>query len=220
MNTKIGFKFQVTATLGLNSLYNWCYQTMWLFSGALDDPEDNTVGEEHVAEELYSAVKSLMHAIWTEKKETQQNAAHRMIQMANPGTRRSWSELELANGKPLVQIAKENAHHIDLQWTENPQPKLQTLVERYTCLGASGAGRVHSWQLACVLLVLYDTNDHNNISGQWYDEWPLDTWEDSPIFGWLRDTFLRMLVANPVEYPEPDHDNKWRQALLPEHDRN
>jgi len=24
--------------------------------------------------------------------------------------------------------------------------------------------------------------DQNDVSGQWYDEWPLDTWVDSPIF--------------------------------------
>jgi len=36
---------------------------MWLFSGAPEDPEDDTVMEKHGAEALYSAVKSLMHAI-------------------------------------------------------------------------------------------------------------------------------------------------------------
>jgi hypothetical protein len=34
INAKIGFKVQVTATLGFHSLYDWCFQTMWLFSGA------------------------------------------------------------------------------------------------------------------------------------------------------------------------------------------
>jgi hypothetical protein len=28
MNAKIGFKLQVTATLGFHSLYDWCFQTM------------------------------------------------------------------------------------------------------------------------------------------------------------------------------------------------
>jgi len=70
MNAKIGFKLQVTATLGFNSLYDWCFQTMWLFSGAPEDPEDDTVMGKHGAKALYSAVESLMHAIWTEDEET------------------------------------------------------------------------------------------------------------------------------------------------------
>jgi len=78
-NARIGFKLQVTATLGFQSLYYWCYQTMWLFSGAPEDPEDETVMEMHVADALYSKVKSLMHAIRTEDQDAQQDAAHRMI---------------------------------------------------------------------------------------------------------------------------------------------
>jgi hypothetical protein len=65
MNARIGLKRQVTATLGLHSLYDWCFQTMWLFSGAPEDQEDETLMEKHRAESLYSAVKSLMHAIRT-----------------------------------------------------------------------------------------------------------------------------------------------------------
>jgi hypothetical protein len=52
MNVKIGFKLQVTATPEFHSLYDWCFQTMWLFSGAPDDPEDDTVIERHGAEEI------------------------------------------------------------------------------------------------------------------------------------------------------------------------
>jgi len=84
MNAKIGFKLQVIATPGFDSLYHWCYQTMWLFLGTPDDPEDDTVMEQHGADELYSAVKSLMHAIQTEDKEAQQDAAHRIIRIAKP----------------------------------------------------------------------------------------------------------------------------------------
>jgi hypothetical protein len=39
---------------------------MWLFSGAPEDPEDDTSMEKHGAQALYSAVKSLMHPIRTE----------------------------------------------------------------------------------------------------------------------------------------------------------
>jgi hypothetical protein len=42
---------------------------MRLFSGATEDSEDDTVMEKHGAEALYSAVKSLMHAIRTKDKE-------------------------------------------------------------------------------------------------------------------------------------------------------
>jgi len=31
MNARIGFKLQVTATLGFHSLYEWCFQTIRLF---------------------------------------------------------------------------------------------------------------------------------------------------------------------------------------------
>jgi hypothetical protein len=80
-NAKIGFKLQVTATPGFHSLYDWCYQAMWLFSGAPEDPEDETVMEMHGADALYSAVKSLMRAIRTEGQDAQQNAAHRISKM-------------------------------------------------------------------------------------------------------------------------------------------
>jgi len=219
MNAKIRFKLQVTATPGFHSLYDWCFQMMWLFSGAPDDPEDDTVMEKHGAEALYLAVKSLMHAIRTENEEARQDAAHRMIQIANPWTIMRWSEWKLADGKPLVRIPKENAPLIDLEWTEDEQAKLKTLVERYTLQGASGGWRVHRWRLAWFSLVLGDREDHNDVSGQWYNERPLNSWVDSPIFRWLRETFLPMLVNEPAQYPEPDQDDESREVLLPENDR-
>ena len=90
--------------------------------------------------------------------------------------------MKLANGKPLVRIPKENAHLVDRKLTEDKQAKLETLVERYTSQGASGAWRVHRWRQACFSLVLGATEDLNDVSGQGYNEWPLDTWVDSPIF--------------------------------------
>jgi len=163
-NVRIGFKLQVTATPGFHSLYDWCNQAMWLFSGAPEDTEDDTVMEKHSADALYSAVKSLMQAIRTEDKDARQDAAHRMIQIAKPWTIRRWSESKLANGKPPVRIPKENAHLVDLEWTEEEQGKLKTLVERYTSWGASGVWRVHKWCLPCISLVLGDTKDRNDIS--------------------------------------------------------
>jgi len=78
MHAKIGFKLQVTATLGFRSLYDSCFLMMWLCSGAPDDPEDDTVMAKPGAEALYSTVKSLMHPIRTEDEDVQQDAAHRM----------------------------------------------------------------------------------------------------------------------------------------------
>jgi hypothetical protein len=55
-----------------------------LVSGAPEDPEDDTVMEQHGADALYSAVKGLMHAIQTKDEEAQQDAAHWMVQSAKP----------------------------------------------------------------------------------------------------------------------------------------
>jgi len=53
-----------------------------------------------------------------------------MIQIAKPWTIRRWSQSQLPNGKPIVPIRKENAHPIDLEWTEDEEAKLKALVER------------------------------------------------------------------------------------------
>jgi hypothetical protein len=92
-----------------------------LFSGAPEDPEDDTVMEQHGADALYSAVKSVMHAIQTKDEEAQQDAAHWMVQSAKPWIIRRLSESKPANGKPLVHILQESAHLIDLEWTEDEQ---------------------------------------------------------------------------------------------------
>jgi hypothetical protein len=118
-NMRIGFKLQLTATLGFHSLYDLCYQAMWLFSDAPEDPEDQTVMEKHGADALYSPVKSLIHAVRIEDQDAQQDAAHWMIQIAKPSTIRRWSESKLANGKPLVRILKDNTHLVDVEWTED-----------------------------------------------------------------------------------------------------
>jgi len=165
MNARIGFKLHVTTMPGFHSLYDWCYQAMWPFSGAPEYPQDQTLMEMHGADALYCSEKSLLHAIRTEDQDAQQNAAHQMIQIAKPWMIRRWSESKLASGKPLVQIPKENAQLVDLKRTEHKQTNLKTLVERYTSRGASGAWRVHRWRLACFSLVLGDTKDQNNVSG-------------------------------------------------------
>jgi len=93
-------------------------------------------------------------------------------------------------------------------------------VERFTSQGGSGAWRVPRWRLACFSVVLGDPEDRNDVSGQWYNEWPLDTWVDSPIFRWLRDTFLPMLVKEPAEYSKPEEDESSNEALLLEPESN
>jgi hypothetical protein len=138
MNARIGSKLQVTATPGFHSLCDWCYQTMWLFSSTSEDLEDEIVMEMHGADALYSAVKSLINAIRTEDQDTEQDAAHRTIQIPKPWTIRRLSESKLVNRKPLVLIRKENTHLVDLECTEDAQAKLNTVVERYTSRGASG----------------------------------------------------------------------------------
>jgi hypothetical protein len=143
MNARIGFKLQVTVTLGFHSLYDSCFQMMWLLSGAPEHPEDETVMEMHCADALYSAVKSLMHAIWTEHAEAQQDASHPMFQIVKPWTIWRWSQSSLTNGKPLVRIHKENAHRVDLEWTEDEKAQQKTHKERYTSRRALGAWRVH-----------------------------------------------------------------------------
>ena len=153
MTTRIAFKLQVTATTRFHSLYDWCHQTMWLFTGASEDPEDETVMEKHGADALYSTVKRLMDAIHTEDEVAQQDAAHWLIQIAKTWRIRRRSESKLANGKPLVRILKENAPRSDLEWTEAELTKPKTLVERYISWVASGAWRVHREQLACISLV-------------------------------------------------------------------
>jgi len=79
---------------------------------------------------------------------------------------------------------------------------------------------VYAWRLACFSLVLGDTEDRNDVSEQSYNEWPLDTWVDSPIFRMLKDTFLKMLVKETAEYPMPDEDEESNEALLHEPECN
>jgi len=174
------------------------------------------VMEKHRAEALYSRVKSLIHAIRTEDGEAQQDAPHWMKQIAKPWMIRRWSESKLANGKPLLRIPQENAHLIGLEWTEEEQANLKTPVKMSTSSCASGAWRVHRWQLACFSLVLGDTEDRSDIPGRWYNEWPLDTSVGPPIFRRLRETLLPMLVNELAEYPKPDEDDASRETLPPE----
>jgi hypothetical protein len=84
MNAIIGLKLQVTATLGFHSLYDLCFQNICLFSGVPDNPEDNTVTEQHGGAELYLVVHSMRYATRTEYEEAQEDVAHKILYIAKP----------------------------------------------------------------------------------------------------------------------------------------
>jgi len=94
---------------------------MWQFSGVPEDPENDTMMEKLGAEALYSTVKSVMHAIQREDEDTQQDAVHRLRQIADPSTILRWSESKLAIGQQCSWITKKHALLNDLEWTEDKQ---------------------------------------------------------------------------------------------------
>jgi len=57
---------------------------LWLFSDGPDYPDGNTVMLKNGAEALNSAVKCVMHAIWTEAEEAQHDMAHHRIHIPTP----------------------------------------------------------------------------------------------------------------------------------------
>jgi len=73
MNVNIGFNLQLTATPGFHSLFDWCYLTMWLFSSALQNPENDTVMEKHGAKAEYS-----MGWVWCMLSRLKQTKLNRM----------------------------------------------------------------------------------------------------------------------------------------------
>jgi len=105
----VGFNLQVAATMGFHLLFDCCYLTMWMFSGASGNSEDDPVMKNLCTDILYSMMKSLMHAIQTEYNNAQQDPAHRTIQIT-----RSW----LASGKTVVWILEKTAHLSNVEWTE------------------------------------------------------------------------------------------------------
>jgi hypothetical protein len=111
------------ATPSTNGQLSHCSWSCWIFDAHHWNKKKNCVRwriamKMHGADAQYSPVKSLMHAIRTEDKHAQQYAAEQMIQIAKRWRISRWSELNLANGKPLVQIQKENAQLVDLAQTE------------------------------------------------------------------------------------------------------
>jgi len=117
----IGLKCQVTANKKLCSLFGCKYGTVWLFSAAPGNGEDDTVMEKKCTEALYSAMKSLVHAIQTEDTAAQQDTAHYMIPFANSLMRRRRLESTLRIGKSLHMISKKIVYLLDLERTKKDQ---------------------------------------------------------------------------------------------------
>jgi hypothetical protein len=130
INARIGFKLHFTAMPGFHSLCDWCFQMMWLFSDAPEDPEDDTVMENHGTKALYSAVQGWMHAIRTEDQNAQLDATHWMIHIAKPWKISRGSESQLGNRKPPVLVPIRNPHSVDFEWPEEEEAKRPTLLER------------------------------------------------------------------------------------------
>ena len=178
------------------------------------------VMENHGAEAQYSVVRSLVYAILMENNEGQNNVVHQMIQIGKPSTIRRSLDSKNANGKPLLQILKHTARLANLEWTEEEQAKLQTLVERYTLESRSGAWRVHRWQQASFPVVFGDMGNGNKDSGQYFNEWSLDCLVESPIVGLICDTVLPVLVNVPAEYSKPDIDESSDEVVLHKPENN
>jgi len=129
MNLRIGFKLQVAAMLGFHSLYHWCFYMMWLFSGAPEDPEDNSVMDKNHRDASCPSVKSTMDAVQTHDEATPQGAPWRMIPSTKPCLRARCIELKLANGTALAQIPSDKTFLTHLECTWDPRTKQMTLVE-------------------------------------------------------------------------------------------
>jgi hypothetical protein len=78
---RIAFNLEAVAVSHFHSLNDWGFESMWLYSSAPEDPEDDTVTNKHGADALYSEGNSFIHTIRNEDKESEQDAAHWMIQI-------------------------------------------------------------------------------------------------------------------------------------------
>jgi len=85
-----------------------------------------------------------MHAIQSKHEEAQLDAVHLIIQIEKASTIRRWLESKRANGEPPEWIRNENPDVIDLEYTEDKQAQLKTIVVGYTSQGASGACRIQT----------------------------------------------------------------------------
>jgi hypothetical protein len=147
---------------------------MWPCLDIPDNPEDAAGMENHGADALYSAVKSVMSATRSEYENTQQDSAHRTMEIANSWRVRRLSQLKQANRSPLVWIQKYKTHPDDPWWIGDAQATQKTPAKRYASHSASAPWGVYQWGLVYFLVVLRDTEDCKEVYVQGYNELPLD----------------------------------------------
>jgi len=111
-------------------------------------------------------------------------------------------------------------HLVDLMWTGDVQVELQTTVERYTSQGTWGACRVGGWWVVHSLSLSENLHNSNQVSEQWFTEWPLDTSVDCPIFTWLWEVLQPLLFDEPAKYVELNQCVELSETLLHKHKRN
>jgi len=220
MKARIGFKFPVTDVLQLRSIFDWWYLIIWYFSDATEYPEYDTVTQMCSAQAQYSASKSLMHTIWIEDKDADQDVGYCMIPIVEHWISRRCFVWKLGNEQSLIWIWMGNVHLVHPKLTKYENAQLITIVVMYTALCASDELRVDRRRLACCISVSVVTKNQNDFPGQSYSEWWHSSWVASAIFGWLRVSFLWMIVHNSVEYPEPEQVIKSSDTILSNELRN
>jgi hypothetical protein len=73
---------------------------------------------------------------------------------------------------------------------------------------------VQRWQLACISLVLGETEEWNDVYRQWCNKLPFNTWVDSLRYTCLAEPLLHMCLNESAEYPELDTENTLNQVLV------
>jgi hypothetical protein len=95
---------------------------------------------------------------------------------------------------------KVKEYFVNLTWTMAEQQTLEQLVNQYKFQCEGGAYRVHRWRLACLSLVLGNT-ENKNVTGEWIQSWSeINDFSEPQSFRWLREDFILMLVHDLAEY--------------------
>lgn len=66
--------------------------------------------------------------------------------------------------------------------------------------------------------MLRDTENYDDVSGKWYNQWPLNTLVDDLILTLRREEYLQMLVNEPEEYSALEQDEASTEVLLHKHE--
>ena len=71
---------------------------------------------------------------------------------------------------------------------------------------------MHQWRLSWFSLVLGDT-ENKNIRGEWIQSWSeIDDLSEPPLFRWLPEDFIPMLVRELAEYPPAELEKDLPEA--------